>query len=677
MYKKLLAAAFTLMLVFGMTACGSSNDSEAVNNFDAEIDVEYAKEVVQTISSFGDDPVMGMRSAGSPAEKQAIDYLKEQMEEIGLKNVTVEETTVDGWTFNGADITFTNADGEEQKIDLGGYQTTLVAENEEVELVYLNEGTAADYEDIDVTGKLVLIDIDQNENWWISYPAYQAKVKGAKGVIAHSIFAEKGEDRVGVQDICGPADAPALAISSKDKKALVAAIKANDGEPITVTLNCDSQVTEDAVSHNVWGEIPGKTDETIFVFSHVDGYFHSQYDDAQGVSVSMAIAKALIDSGYEPDKTIRFCFHGSEEWGVSGSEYDWSAGAYEEITALHPEWIEGVFAIVNNDGGYSVEGETYTGVNSAVELQDFVKESIGENADATKYEWSFNDPSTGTEDFFWQLQGIPAIVAGEGEESVYFDNCYHSTYDSWDAVPVDEEGYRELIYTYGKLTIDLDELDVRPMSFTARIQDFEESLSDASEFEGLFEEAYTAAAALEEKMADVEAGDDKNAAVELNRQTQEIYKTLQDYWVGLDFINVDAVIRHELYQDNIENLDAAIAALKKGNVAEAYDEYLWAIDWSWYDMFFDRETTSYMKNQLFSNREGTWGDGLIEFPHADTYDVVQSLGEKYEAENPDVTAEIAALKEIRNQQQEYLDKVYAAEKEGLEKAVELMKKYAE
>ena len=39
MYKKLLAAAFTLMLVFGMTACGSSNDSEAVNNFDAEIDV--------------------------------------------------------------------------------------------------------------------------------------------------------------------------------------------------------------------------------------------------------------------------------------------------------------------------------------------------------------------------------------------------------------------------------------------------------------------------------------------------------------------------------------------------------------------------------------------------------------------------------------------------------------
>ena len=672
MYKKLLAIAFALMLALGMTACGGANDSEAVNNFDAEIDVEFAKEVVETISSYGDDPVMGMRTAGSPAEKQTVDYVKGLLEEIGLQNITVDPITVDGWTFKGANVTFKNADGQEQKIDLGGYQTTLVAENEQVELVYVNEGTAADYEGIDVTGKLVLLDVDQNENWWINYPAYQAKVKGAKAVIAHSILPAEGDDRVAVQDVCGPADAPALAISNQDKEALIAAIEANGGEPITVTFNCDSQVTLDATSHNVWAEIPGTTDETIFVFSHLDGYFHSQYDDAQGVAVSLAIAKALVDSGYEPDKTIRFCFHGAEEWGVSGSEYDWSKGAYEEIATEHPEWVNGAFAIVNNDGGYAVEGETKTGVNSAVELKAFVEASVGENADNTKYEWSFDNPGTGTEDFFWQLQGIPAIVAGEGEGEVYYGAAYHSSYDSWDAIPLDEEGLRENIYTYGKITIDLDELDVRPMSFTARIQDFEGTLADTSEFGGLLDEAYTAAAALEEKIAAVEEGDDKAAAVELNKKTQEIYKVLQDAWVGLDFVTVDGCVRHEPYQNNLENLDAAIAALEKGNVAEAYDEYLWAVDWAWYDMYFDEETTNYMENQLFENREGTWGDGLIEFPHADTWDICQTLGEKYDAENPDVSSEIAALKEIRDQQQGYLDKVYAAEKAGLEKAIKLM-----
>lgn len=676
MYKKLIAILFAIVLTVGMTACGSSNDSEAVNNFDAQIDMEFAKEVAQTISEFGDDPVLGMRSAGSPAETEAFEYLEGVAEEIGLQNITMDEITVDGWTFKGANITFTNADGEEQKIDLGGYQTTLVADNEEVELIYLNEGTMFDYEGVDATDKLVLIDIDQNENWWINYPAYQAKVNGAKAVIAHSIFPVKGADRIGVQDICGPADAPALAISNKDKKALIAAIEAGNGESIKVTFNCDSVVTEDTTSHNLWAEIPGKTDETIFVFSHVDGYFHSQYDDAQGVSVSMAIAKALIDSGYEPDKTIRFCFHGAEEWGVSGSEYDWSAGAYEEIETLHPEWVNGGFAIINNDGGYTVEGETQSGVNSAVELKAFVEQSLNENADNTIYEWSLKNPSTGTEEFYWQLKGIPAIVAGEGETSIYFDTAYHSTYDSWDAVPLDEEGYRELIYTYGKFTIDLDELDVRPMSFTDRIKDFEGTLDDTSEFSGVLEEAYTAAAALEEKMAVVEEGDDKAAAVKLNKQTQEIYQVLQDAWMSVDFINVEAFIGHEMYQDNIANLDAAIAALEKGNVVEAYDEYLWAIDWAWYDMYFDEETTNYMEEQLFNNREGTWGEGLIDFPHADTWAICQSLGEKYEAENPDVTAEIEALKEIRAQQQGYLDKVYADEKAGLEKAIKLMEKYA-
>ncbi len=676
MYKKFLAIAFALMLALGMTACGGGNDSDAVNGFDEAIDVEFAKEIAQTISEFGDDPVMGMRTAASPAEKQTVDYLQGLMEEIGLQNVTVDPITVDGWTFKGANVTFTNAEGQEQKIDLGGYQTTLVAENEQVELVYVNEGTAADYEGIDVTGKLVLLDVDQNENWWINYPAYQAKVKGAKAVIAHSVYPVEGEDRIGVQDICGPADAPALAISNQDKKALIAAIEANDGNPITVTLNCDSQVTLDATSHNLWGEIPGTTDETIFVFSHIDGYFHSSYDDAQGVAISMAIAKALIDSGYEADKTIRFCFHGSEEWGVSGSEYDWSKGAYEEIATEHPEWINGAFAIVNNDGGYAVEGETKTGINSTVELQAFVESSISENAESTKYEWSIDGPGTGTEDFYWQRLGIPAIVAGEGEGAVYYDTCYHSSYDSWDAVALDEEGLREMIYTYGKITVDLDELDVRPMNFTARIQAFEESLADPAAFGGDFEKAYSAAAALEEKIATVEEGDDKAAAVELNKQTQKVYQALQDAWFGVDLINVDACIKHDIYQGNIENLDAAIAALEAGNVAEAYDEYLWAIDWAWYDMYFDEETTNYMENQLFENREGTWGDGLVEFPHADTWTICQSLGEKYDAENPDVSAEITALKEIRDQQQGYLEKIYADEKAGLEKAVKLMEEAA-
>ena len=40
-------------------------------------------------------------------------------------------------------------------------------------MVYLGRGTAEQYENIDVTGKLVLIDINQREEWWINFPVYQ------------------------------------------------------------------------------------------------------------------------------------------------------------------------------------------------------------------------------------------------------------------------------------------------------------------------------------------------------------------------------------------------------------------------------------------------------------------------------------------------------------------------
>ena len=695
--KKLLAilmSAVFAFTIFGVTGCGSSDTaepeepaaetpqfSEEFNAFADAVDMEFVKEVNQKVASFGDDEAVGMRSAGSPAEKETCDYLEGVMNDIGLNNVTVDDITVDGWTFNGANITFTDADGKEQKIDLGGYQTTIQADNQEVELVYVNRGTEADYEGLDVKGKLVLFEVNQEEDWWINYPAYQAKEKGALCAIAMREFVNKDEDgtRIGVQDVCGPADAPALAISRKDAGALKKAIKASGGDSIKVKFNADSKVTENATSHNLYGEIPGAEDETIFVFAHMDGYFHAAYDDAWGAAGAMGMAKAMIDSGFTPDKTIRFCIHGAEEWGREGSEYDWSIGAYEEIMTEHPDWVKGGFAIVNMDGGYTVEGEPNKGVMSTIELKPFVKESVGEIADSTKYKWKFTNLSTYTEDFQWTRMGIPAITAGDGAGTSYDDNGYHSTYDSWEYQPLDEEGFADCIKTYGKLAIDLDSHLVRPLDFSARLKNFEKSLNDDAkeQFAGTLKDAYAAAAGVTAVMEKTETAGDDAAATELNDKTQKVYLAFQDSLLGLDFINVDAIVRHDMYEDNIDMLDQTIKALEAGKIQEAYDEYLWAVDWSWYDMNFDKATCDYMKNQLFEKRDDTWGADLIKYPHADTNAIVVSLGEKYDTEGADVSEEIAALKEIKAQQEGYLKEVYADELAGIQKATELMQEIAE
>ena len=244
MKKKLLLLLLMVAMAFAFAACGSgdteSSEGEGTDTevskeeiypagfqaFMDNLDLDFATEVDQYISEQGDDPVYGFRGAGSPAEKAVVDYMEKTMKEVGLQNVTVEDINVDGWTYKGANVTFTNADGEEQTIDLGGYQTTCKADNEKVGLIWLDRGTAEDYEGVDAEGKLVLIDINQNDDWWIDKPALQAKVKGAKAVIAMSELPteDKEGNRVGTQDICGPADAPAFGISANDRDALKAAI---------------------------------------------------------------------------------------------------------------------------------------------------------------------------------------------------------------------------------------------------------------------------------------------------------------------------------------------------------------------------------------------------------------------------------------------------------------------
>lgn len=41
-------------------------------------------------------------------------------------------------------------------------------------MVYLGKSTADCYERVDVKGKLVLVDINQRDEWWINFPVYQA-----------------------------------------------------------------------------------------------------------------------------------------------------------------------------------------------------------------------------------------------------------------------------------------------------------------------------------------------------------------------------------------------------------------------------------------------------------------------------------------------------------------------
>lgn len=85
--KKHLALLLVLIIVLSaFTACGGKGESgqsaekpdypEDFQAFLNALDVDFSSEVDKTVSEQGDDPALGFRSAGSPAEKATADYIE-------------------------------------------------------------------------------------------------------------------------------------------------------------------------------------------------------------------------------------------------------------------------------------------------------------------------------------------------------------------------------------------------------------------------------------------------------------------------------------------------------------------------------------------------------------------------------------------------------------------------
>lgn len=624
--------------------------SEAAEN-DA---VAFARTITQTIADMGDNPDIGNRSSGSPAEKQAADYIEQTMREIGLQNVTVDPFTADTWVFNRGRVYYNDAQGEQQYLLLGGFATNLTTDMLETSVVYVGRGTAEEYEGLDVEGKVVLFDIDQAEDWWVEIPSYEAHLHGALCALVCNVsgYAYYDADTIGSQDYCGPDDVPAFAVSQNSAAILRQLIDENGGEA-PIVLDVDSVVEHDGHSQNVWGEIPGATDEVIYFFAHYDGYYHSFFDDASGVGTMLSIARELVNSGYQPNKTLRFVAHGAEEWGHVDTEFDWSAGAYAEITQVHPEWADMGFVVLNIDGMYPTEGHTAFVAAATYELEDFAAQ-VGEPLYADgAYGFEAKAPTTAwTEDFGYVRAGVPAIVASHAEpESIYHGPAYHSTMDNV-ILGVDEAAWAKTIALFTEYALRLDSLAARPMRFAARY----EALAEVYEGEADIDGFLTAARALDERIAalnadyaealasgNTEAAEALRAeGIALDAATQPIFKDIVAATTALDWDD-NTVFPFEVTDANIEALENAIALLEAGDAATVLEDCLTAVDYNWYAFSFSRETYDYMLDKMFNKAAGTWGEGMIRHDGENLWTLIHGLMDKAETENADFSAEIAEL----------------------------------
>ena len=652
------------------------------------LDIDYSYRLAKRMEQFRTNPVLGYRPAGSRAEFETGEMLKQEMEAIGLSDVRKDAVKVDGWEFKKAVLSYSGEDGTHHEIQLGAYQTTFVTDGpKEFSLMYLGKGTASDYEGKDVTGKLVLVDINQRDEWWINYPVYQAHLKGAAALIAVQSggYGEIDDEALNAQDIAGPENAPAFSISRKDSDPLKELLERT--AEITVTLDADSRVTRDCTTYNIVGSIPGRhPDRMVLLSAHYDSYFSGFQDDNTAIALMFGIAKALLASGFTPNNTIVICAMAAEEWGVVDSNFDWSTGAYEQVFTAHPEWVGKVIADLNFELPALAHG-TRARIRSCYEYTRFLEEYLSELPDLTQAypeETRVTSPiETWSDDFSMAIAGIPSMV-NDFTGGSFMETHYHSQFDN-DAF-YDEQVYRLHHELFALLIMALDETCVIPLcsapvmkraldgynasseilrSFVAmdlispmtlaslaeKISDLEKMLSDAAD---VAESRYESRRSLNSHYrALLSEGRQEEAeclyleAREAEKEALRRFKYAQDELVRIDWYG-NVHYPHEILLQNIRLIGGAIANLKEQNLSSALRK-LYQVDNNAYAFMFDEEVynhfTDYVLNQPQDRLK--WGYRRL-MPHENIYALVKDLLQKKEEEPDEISlsGEISHLTRI-------------------------------
>jgi len=509
-----------LMCLWALTGCGGNESkvhqaseitsdlfmAEDVQAFYDNLDVEYGYDLMYELSYNWDElaEACGYRTAGSDAEHATADYLAKEMKKIGLKNVDKVGTKCDKFQFNGSSLSIAGSDvdfkgGDQKAVEAGtngpaSYQVNGTDGDLNARIVDVGQGFVWEYEEAGFKeGDIAFVHVDQSAEAWIDTVMLQAADCGASALItwADSGYGTISSDTTNVQDVCSADLLPTCAISSDQAKLVQEAIKNGHDN---ATLNIDAEMVDNGgTTYNVCGMIPGKSHEQkIIISGHYDKYWYGFQDDNSAMGLVFAVAKAMVDAGYEPENDIYFVCHGAEEWGATNSMFDWTTGAWGMCD--DEDFADDVIAMLNYELPAFDVGENliiscvpeFSNLNTAI-LDDGIVVTEGEQSIA----YTTTDTTTMEDGISYREYGTPYFLNGFEGTDFMCDN-YHTIADNKDTY--NEDVFKTNINWTGAYAIYVDNHPALALDFTTTAErlkaDFNEDYATEA---GVDIEAYNAA----------------------------------------------------------------------------------------------------------------------------------------------------------------------------------------
>jgi hypothetical protein len=160
----------------------------------------------------------------------------------------------------------------------------------EADAVWVGLGTAADFMGRDVKGKAVFIYSWPTPGGRDHSALYNGSLKRAHDRGAALIFMILGfpGNATAIASITPP-PVPTLTVGQQDGMAVREAIE--QGGAVKIRMRLDVKTESGLKTNNVWGVLPGQTEENILILAHHDAFFDGALDNASGMAMLMEIGR--------------------------------------------------------------------------------------------------------------------------------------------------------------------------------------------------------------------------------------------------------------------------------------------------------------------------------------------------------------------------------------------------
>lgn len=306
--------------------------------------VEFSRE-----SRAAGEPLWG-RISGMPAQRRTTEWVVSRLKAAGLSNARTEDYALTSpiywptrWEVKlpadpafGAgsrDVVLQSAFPLAQSASINGVLTAP--------LVFVGRGSPAELANIDVKGKVAVVNVKPDVTLFASRERGVARAVVERGAVAVINAVESPGNFQYYDSRYGCGTAPCFIVGGDDGAFLEAVIgrAAAQGRSanLRAAISLASETKSGLTAQNGVAVIPGRSREIIIINSHTDAWFDGANDNADGMAVFLALAEYFAKRGRAPQRTLLFMSSGGHHTGNGPAAF----------IAAHPDVMADTVMVIN------------------------------------------------------------------------------------------------------------------------------------------------------------------------------------------------------------------------------------------------------------------------------------------------------------------------------------------